>query len=90
MATTTKNERVTSEKIMNKTVVSQSGKTFGQIEDLIFDASSGEIVFLVLKNPTPYALTYNLEKTHEGKIRIPYNSVVAVGDFIVLAEEDIV
>ncbi|VVB76404.1 Uncharacterised protein [Candidatus Tiddalikarchaeum anstoanum] len=90
MSTTTKGERVLSDKIINKTVVSQTGKTFGQTEDLIFESTSGEIIYLILKNPTPYAQTYDLEKTTDGRLKIPYNSVLAVGDFIVVAEEDIV
>jgi len=86
----TKGERVLADKIINKTVVSQTGKTFGSTEDLIFETTSGEIIYVVLKNPTPYAQTFDLEKTKEGKLKIPYNSVIAIGDFVVIAEEDIV
>ncbi len=85
----TKGERVLADKIMNKTVVSQTGKTFGQVDDLIFESTSGEIIYVVLKNPTPYAQTYDLEKTTDNKPQIPYNAVVAIGDFLVVAEEDI-
>lgn len=86
----TKGERILADKVMNKTVVSQTGKTFGQVDDLIFEANSGEIIFLVLKNTTPYAQTYDLEKTSNGQPQIPFNAVVAIGDFMVVAEEDIV
>ena len=86
----TKGERILADKLLNRTVVSQTGKTFGSTDDLIFETTSGEIIYLVLKNPTPYAQTFDLEKTPEGQLKIPYNSVIAVGDFVVIAEEDIV
>lgn len=87
---TIKGDKVLADKIMNKTVVSQNGKTFGQVDDLIFESTSGEIVYLVLKNPTPYAQTYDLEKNSNSEMQIPFNAVIAVGDFVVVAEEDIV
>ena len=86
----TKGERVLSEKIIGKTIVSQTGKTFGKAQDMIYETRTGEIIFIVVNNPTPYAQTFDLEKTKEGKLQIPYNSVVAIGDFIVVQEEDIV
>jgi sporulation protein YlmC with PRC-barrel domain len=86
----TKGERILADKILNRTVVSQTGKTFGSTDDLIFETNSGEIIYLVLKSPTPYAQTFDLEKTKDGQLKIPYNSVIAIGDFIVIAEEDIV
>ncbi|PIU61183.1 hypothetical protein COX58_02120 [archaeon CG_4_10_14_0_2_um_filter_Archaea_38_6] len=86
----TKGEKVLADKLLNRTVVSQSGKTFGLTDDLLFETNSGEIIYLVLKNPTPYAKTFDLEKTPDGELKIPYNAVLAIGDFVVIAEEDIV
>lgn len=86
----TKGEKILAEKILDRTVVSQTGKTFGSTDDLLFEANSGEIIYIVLKNPTPYAQTFDLEKTSDGQLKIPYNAVIAIGDFVVIAEEDIV
>ena len=86
----TKGERVLSEKVLGKTIVSQTGKTFGRADDLIYETRTGEIIFIVVDNPTPYAQTFDLEKTKDGKPQIPFNAVVAIGDFIVVQEEDIV
>jgi sporulation protein YlmC with PRC-barrel domain len=82
-------EKVPTKNLMNKTVVSRSGKTFGKTNDLIFDTSSGELISFVVKDPTPYALNFDLEKTKEGEVRIPFNAVIAVGDYILIAEEDL-
>ncbi len=86
----TKGERVLADKLLGRTIVSQTGKTFGTTDDLIFETTSGEIIYIVIKSPTPYAQTFDLEKTQDGQLKIPYNSVIAIGDFVVIAEEDIV
>jgi len=41
-------------------------------------------------NPTTYTEKLDLEKTKEGKLLIPFSAVIAMGDFMVIAEEDIV
>jgi sporulation protein YlmC with PRC-barrel domain len=82
-------EKVPTRNLMNKTVVSRSGKTFGKTNDLIFDTGSGELISFVVKGPTAYALNFDLEKTKDGDIRIPFNSVIAVGDYVLIAEEDL-
>ena len=85
----TKGERVQSKNVLGKTVVSKAGKKFGDVGDMIFETKSGELIYVVLKNPTPYASTFDLERDERGNIKIPFSSVVAVGDYVVVAEEDI-
>ena len=45
---------------------------------------------MVLKNPTSYTERLELERSKEGELLIPFSAVIAVGDFMVVAEEDIV
>ena len=82
-------EKVPTKSLMNKTVVSRSGKTFGKTSDLIFDTGSGELISFVLREPTSYANNFDLERTKNGEVRIPFNSVIAIGDYILIAEEDL-
>lgn len=79
-----------SKQLIGKTVVSKSGKKFGEVGDIIFETKSGELIHLVLKNPSPYIEKLELEKNKDGEILIPYHSVIATGDFMVVAEEDLV
>ncbi len=79
-----------SKEIMGKTVVSRSGKRFGEVADVIFEVKSGELIHIVLKNPTIYAQKVELEKDKNNNVLIPFSSVIAMGDFMVIAEEDIV
>lgn len=76
--------------LIGKTVVSKAGKRFGEVGDIIFETKSGELIHLVLSNPTPYTMKLELEKDKEGNILIPFSSVIAIGDFMVIAEEDII
>ena len=79
-----------SKELLGKTIVSKSGKKFGEVGDLIFEVGSGELIHLLLKNPTSYTDKMELEKTREGNILIPFSAVIASGDYIVVAEEDII
>ncbi len=79
-----------SKQLIGKTVVSKTGKRFGEVGDIIFETSSGELIHMVLQNPTPYTKRMELEKTKDGDILIPFSAVIAVGDFMVVAEEDII
>ena len=83
-------EKNYSKEILGKTVVSKAGKKFGEVGDLIFEASSGELIHLVLRGPTSYTDKMELEKNKDGQLLIPFSAVIATGDFIVVAEEDII
>lgn len=79
-----------SKQLMGKTVVSKTGKRFGEVGDLVFETGSGELIHIILANPTPYAKKLELEKTKEGEQLIPFSALIAIGDFMVVAEEDII
>jgi len=79
-----------SKKLIGKTVVSKTGKRFGEVGDIIFETRTGELIHLVLSNPTPYIAKLQLEKDAEGNVLIPFSAVIAIGDYMVIAEEDIV
>ena len=83
-------EKKFSKQLIGKTVVSKTGKRFGEVGDIIFETRSGELIHMVLSNPTPYTEKMELEKDKEGKILIPFSAVIAMGDFMVIAEEDII
>ncbi|MBI2651601.1 PRC-barrel domain-containing protein [Candidatus Woesearchaeota archaeon] len=79
-----------SRQLIGKTIVSKNGKRFGEVADLVFETRSGELIHLVLHNPTAYTAKLDLEKDSAGHILIPFSAVIAMGDFMVIAEEDII
>lgn len=82
-------EKVLSKKLLSRVVVSKSGKKFGEVGDLIFDTKSGEIIDFSIQNPTKYVQDVSMEKDSNGDYLVPFHSVIAIGDFVVIAEEDI-
>ncbi len=83
-------DKLFSRDLIGKTVVSKTGKRFGEVGDLVFETKSGELIHIEIANPTSYTEKLELEKSKDGKILIPYSAVIASGDFLVIAEEDII
>ena len=79
-----------SKNLLGKTIVSKAGKKFGEVGDIIFETRSGELIHLVVDSPSPYTDKLELEKSKDGKDLIPFSAVIASGDFMVIAEEDII
>ncbi len=82
-------DRKFSKQLIGKVVVSKSGKRFGEVGDIVFETKSGELIHLVLKSPTPYMEKMELERTKEGNILVPFSAVIAMGDYLVVSEEDL-
>lgn len=79
-----------SKQLMGKTVVTKSGKRFGEVGNITFETRTGELIQIILKNPTSYAEGIDLEKDSKNNLTIPFSAVIAVGDFVVVSEEDII
>ena len=79
-----------SKQLLGKTVISKTGKRFGEVGDIIFETNTGELIHIILKNPTTYTHDLELESTKNGELLIPFSAVIALGDFVVIAEEDII
>lgn len=75
--------------IMGKTVVTKSGKKFGEVSDIRFDSRTGELMQIILRVPTAYSQSLELEQDNYGNFLIPYSAVIAVGDYVVVEESDI-
>ncbi len=74
--------------LVGKQIVTKEGKSLGEVQDVTFEVRTGELVNVLVKNPTKHSLQLGMEKTEHG-FSIPYNSILAVGDFVVVAEEDL-
>ncbi len=76
--------------IIGKMIVTKEGKRLGMTKDVTFETRTGELIHLVLKEPTKFAQSLQLEKTKDKEVLIPYNSIIAIGDFVVVSEEDLI
>lgn len=76
--------------IIGKLVVTKEGKRLGIVKDISFETRTGELIQIILKDPTAYTRNLNLEISGSKEILIPYNTIIAIGDFVVISEEDLV
>ena len=76
--------------VLGKLVVTKEGKRLGIVKDITFETRVGELIQLVVKDPTPYIKNLNLEITKEREVLLPYSAIIAVGDFVVVSEEDLI
>ena len=83
-------DKKTLQQIIGKLIVTKEGKRLGMVQDITFETRTGELIHVIVKDPTPYTRSINLEKTEDGETLIPYNAIVAIGDFVVISEEDLV
>jgi len=83
-------EKNYSKQLLGKTVVTKTGKRFGEVANLTFEVRTGELMQIILKNPTAYTEGLDLEKDSNNNLLLPYSAVIAIGDFVVVSEEDII
>ncbi len=76
--------------LIGKMIVTKEGKRLGFVRDITFETRSGELINVVVKDPTIYARNLNLEKTPSNELLIPYSSIIAIGDFVIVSEEDLI
>ncbi|MBS3098635.1 PRC-barrel domain-containing protein [Candidatus Pacearchaeota archaeon] len=75
--------------VLGKLVVTREGKRLGLVKDITFETNTGELIQIVLKDATNYTKNLNLENSLGKEVLIPYNSIIAIGDFVVISEEDL-
>ncbi|MCK9568329.1 PRC-barrel domain-containing protein [Candidatus Pacearchaeota archaeon] len=76
--------------LIGKMIVTKEGKRLGFVKDITFETKSGELINLIVKDATPYTKNLNLERTNANDLLIPYNSIIAIGDFVIVSEEDLI
>jgi len=84
-------ERVKAKRLIGKVLISEeTGKKFGVIGDIDFVTDSGELLNMVIVEPTTHTNTLNLQQDERGRMLVPFSAVRSVGDFVIVAEKDIV
>ena len=79
-----------SREIIGKVVISEeTGRKFGVVGDLKFVSESGELLSLVLSEPTKHTQNLTLERDEENRMLVPFSTVKSVGDFVIISEKEI-
>ncbi len=83
-------EKLAFNSIIGKMIVTKEGKRLGFVKDITFETKSGELINLVVKDSTIYTKNLNLERSDSNELLIPYSSIIAIGDFVIVSEEDLI
>jgi sporulation protein YlmC with PRC-barrel domain len=76
--------------LVGKTIVSdETGKKFGRVGDVSFIADTGELMSILLIEPTKSTSDLQLQQDEQGRILIPFSAVKSVGDFVIVSEKDV-
>ena len=70
-------------------VLTDRGLQVGRLQDMLVDEESGRIISLVIRPVTKEALG-NIPKDSSGNALLPFNSVMAMRDYIVVNERVLV
>jgi len=84
-------EKASTKDMIGKTIVSEeTGRKFGVVGDVAFITESGELMNIVVAEPTKSSSDLGLSEDERGRILIPFNAVKSVGDFVIVSEKDMV
>ena len=75
--------------LLGKQVVTKEGKKLGLVKDITFESRTGELIHIILRDLTTYTSNLSLERTPDREALVPHNAVIAVGDFVVVSEDDL-
>ncbi len=76
--------------LIGKVVVGETGRKLGVVANIDFVVETGELLNIVIENPTKYLEEFNLKKDEKGRYLIPFAAVKNVGDFIIVSESELI
>ncbi|MCD6371277.1 MAG: PRC-barrel domain-containing protein [Candidatus Aenigmarchaeota archaeon] len=83
--------RVRAAEIVGKDIVSEeTGRKLGVVENVEFVAESGEMLNIIVTEPTRYLKELGPKVDEEGRILIPFTAVKSIGDFVIVSESELV
>ena len=74
--------------LSGKKVITNEGEDFGRLVDLNINEITGKIETLVIE-PSPDSVLASKMKKEDGMVMVPYESVLAVGDFVIVEKRNI-
>ncbi len=80
--------RILASSLRDMRILTDKGLRVGNIYDLEVDKETGEVETLVVK-PESEEIAQNLSTDEDGYALVPFSSVVAVRDYIVISEKSL-
>lgn len=83
--------RIRAAEIVGKTIISEeTGRKFGIVSNVDFITESGELLNIVVEQPTKHLSDLNLKTDAASRIMIPFSAVKSIGDFIIVSENELI
>ncbi len=83
--------RIRAADIVGKTLVSEeTGRKFGVVSNIDFITESGELLNIVVEQPTKHLSDLNLKTDERGKVMVPFSAVKSIGDFVIISENELI
>jgi len=84
-------DKVRTKDLVGKVILSEdTERKFGVVGNVNFITESGELMNIVVAEPTKQTLELKLAEDDKGRLLIPFSAVKSVGDFLIIAEKNIV
>jgi sporulation protein YlmC with PRC-barrel domain len=76
--------------IVGKTIISEeTGRKFGVVSNIDFITESGELLNVLVEQPTKHLADLNLKSDDKGRTLIPFSAVKSIGDFVIISENEL-
>ena len=77
--------------IIGKSIISEeTGRKFGVVSNIDFVTESGELLNIIVEQPTKHLLDLNPKTDDKGRVLIPFSSVKSIGDFVIVSENELI
>jgi sporulation protein YlmC with PRC-barrel domain len=73
--------------LSGRKVITNEGEDFGRLVDLNVNEITGKIENLVVE-PNPDSSVASKMQKEDGMVKVPYESVLAVGDYVILEKRN--
>jgi sporulation protein YlmC with PRC-barrel domain len=82
--------RIKASNFLGKMIISkETGRKFGVANNINFIVESGELLNIIVENPTKHLIDLNLRKDRKDRIIVSFSAVKSVGDFVVISEDEL-
>jgi sporulation protein YlmC with PRC-barrel domain len=77
--------------IVGKPIISEeTGRKFGVVSNIDFITESGELLNLIVEQPTKHLQDLNLKSDDKGRLLVPFSAVKSIGDYVIVSENELI
>ncbi len=77
--------------MVGKQIISEeTGRKFGIVSNVDFITESGELLNLIVEQPTKHLSDMNLKADEKGRLLVPFSAVKSIGDFVIVSENELI